>query len=235
MIHMNDLVIMKNKQAVTSSLQVAEVFEKNHRDVLKAITNLKKDVRNFAQMFSETNIPDSYGRNRRAFYMNRDGFTLLAMGFTGDKALKFKLQYIEAFNSMEEQVKLPTSPREIARLALQANEETNQRLDSVEGDVKDLKENQVIPNPEYSALNRRVNQRVSEVAHSYGHITQKQRGELFKDIGSGIKKIANVSARSMLRKKDYQMVMDFINDWEPSTATKTIIRQTSLRFDKEPA
>ncbi|WP_249261369.1 Rha family transcriptional regulator [Lactiplantibacillus plantarum] len=232
---MNDLVIMKNKQAVTSSLQVAEVFEKNHRDVLKAITNLKRDVRNFAQMFSETNIPDSYNRNRRAFYMNRDGFTLLAMGFTGDKALQFKLQYIEAFNSMEAQVKLPTSPREIARLALQANEETNQRLDSVEGDVKDLKENQVIPNPEYSALNRRVNQRVSEVAHSYGHITQKQRGELFKDIGSGIKKIANVSARSMLRKKDYQMVMDFINDWEPSTATKTIIRQTSLRFDKEPA
>lgn len=232
---MNDLVIMKNKQAVTSSLQVAEVFEKNHRDVLKAITNLKKDVRNFAQMFSETNIPDSYGRNRRAFYMNRDGFTLLAMGFTGDKALKFKLQYIEAFNSMEEQVKLPTSPREIARLALQANEETNQRLDSVEGDVKDLKENQVIPNPEYSALSRRVNQRVSEVAHSYGHITKKQRGELFKDINGGVKKIANVSARSMLRKKDYQMVMDFINDWEPSTATKTIIRQTSLRLDKEPA
>ncbi|KZT94619.1 putative antirepressor protein [Lactiplantibacillus plantarum] len=232
---MNDLVIMKNKQAVTSSLQVAEVFEKNHRDVLKAITNLKRDVRNFAQMFSETNIPDSYNRNRRAFYMNRDGFTLLAMGFTGDKALQFKLQYIEAFNSMEEQAKLPTSPREIARLALQANEETNQRLDSVEGDVKDLKENQVIPNPEYSALNRRVNQRVSEVAHSYGHITQKQRGELFKDIGGGIKKIANVSARSMLRKKDYQMVMDFINDWEPSTATKTIIRQTSLKFDKEPA
>ena len=232
---MNDLVIMKNKQAVTSSLQVAEVFEKNHRDVLKAITNLKRDVRNFAQMFSETNIPDSYNRNRRAFYMNRDGFTLLAMGFTGDKALKFKLQYIEAFNSMEEQVKLPTSPREIARLALQANEETNQRLDSVEGDVKDLKENQVIPNPEYSALSRRVNQRVSEVAHSYGHITKKQRGELFKDINGGVKKIANVSARSMLRKKDYQMVMDFINDWEPSTATKTIIRQTSLKFDKEPA
>ena len=180
-------------------------------------------------------LTEQNGQSYPIYYMNRDGFTLLAMGFTGTKALKFKLQYIEAFNSMEEQVKLPTSPREIARLALQANEETNQRLDSVEGDVKDLKENQVIPNPEYSALSRRVNQRVSEVAHSYGHITQKQRGELFKDINGGIKKIANVSARSMLRKKDYQMVMDFINDWEPSTATKTIIRQTSLRLDKEPA
>ncbi|MEL5724919.1 phage regulatory protein [Lactiplantibacillus pentosus] len=235
MIHMNDLVIMKDQQAVTSSLQVAKTFEKNHRDVLRAIDNLEiGSAKLRSQMFAEGTYTNR-GKEYPMYYMNRDGFTLLAMGFTGDKALQFKLQYIEAFNSMEKQVKLPTSPREIARLALQANEETNQRLDSVEGDVKDLKENQVIPNPEYSALSRRVNQRVSEVAHSYGHITKKQRGELFKDINGGVKKIANVSARSMLRKKDYQMVMDFINDWEPSTATKTIIRQTSLRLDKEPA
>lgn len=233
---MNDLVIMKDKQAVTSSLQVAETFDKEHKNIMRDIGKLLESggSKLSREMFA-TGAYGNRGKQYPMYYMNRDGFTLLAMGFTGTKALKFKLQYIEAFNSMEEQVKLPTSPREIARLALQANEETNQRLDSVEDDVKDLKENQVIPNPEYSALNRRVNQRVSEVAHSYGHITQKQRGELFKDIGSGIKKIANVSARSMLRKKDYQMVMDFINDWEPSTATKTIIRQTSLRFDKEPA
>ncbi|WCE44503.1 Rha family transcriptional regulator [Lactiplantibacillus plantarum] len=235
---MNDLVIMKNQQAVTSSLQVAEIFEKNHRDVLEVIRTKMHSAEFSAQyqkMFVEGSYKDKSGKSNPMYYMNRDGFSFVAFGFTGKKADAFKLKYIEAFNSMEEQVKLPTSPREIARLALQANEETNQRLDSVEGDVKNLKENQVIPNPEYSALNRRVNQRVSEVAHSYGHITQKQRGELFKDIGSGIKKIANVSARSMLRKKDYQMVMDFINDWEPSTATKTIIRQTSLKFDKEPA
>ncbi|AYJ40124.1 ORF6N domain-containing protein [Lactiplantibacillus paraplantarum] len=123
---------------------------------------------------------------------------------------------------------LPTSPRELAKLALDANEETNQRLDDVEDDLKDLKENQVIPQPDYNILARRINQRVSEVSNSYGSITQKQRGELFKDINGGVKKIAGVSARSMLRKKDYRMVMDFVNDWEPSTATKTIIRQTSL-------
>ena len=235
MIHMNDLVIMKDKQAVTSSLQVAETFEKNHRDVLEAIRTKMHSAEFSAQyqkMFVEGSYKDKSGKSNPMYYMNRDGFAFIVMGFTGHKADNFKLQYIKAFNSMEEQVKLPTSPREIARLALQANEETNQRLDSVEGDVKDLKENQVIPNPEYSALSRRVNQRVSEVARSYGHITQKQRGELFKDINGGIKKIANVSARSMLRKKDYQMVMDFINDWEPSTATKTIIRQTSLKLVK---
>ncbi|WP_438341164.1 Rha family transcriptional regulator [Lactiplantibacillus plantarum] len=232
---MNELVVMKDRQAVTSSLQVAEVFEKQHKHVMEAIQNKIDSAENSAQydsMFFKGSYKDRSGKSNPMYYMNRDGFSFIAFGFTGREADVFKLKYIEAFNAMEERLKLPTSPRELARLALRANEETNQRLDSVEGDVKGLKENQVIPNPEYSALNRRVNQRVSEAAHSYGHITQKQRGELFKDIGSGIKKIANVSARSMLRKKDYQMVMDFINDWEPSTATKTIIRQTSLGLDE---
>ncbi|WP_204122049.1 Rha family transcriptional regulator [Levilactobacillus sp. 244-2] len=116
---MNELVIMKDKQAVTSSLQVAESFNKNHQHVLRSIDGLKKDVSNFGQMFIETNLPDSYGRNRRGYYMNRDGFTLLAMGFTGDKALQFKLEYIDAFNAMEQQVKfqVPSTLPEALRLA----------------------------------------------------------------------------------------------------------------------
>jgi len=61
---MNNLVIMKDQQAVTSSLQVAETFNKNHRDVLRAIDDLEKDVRNFAQMFLVTDLPDTYGRGR---------------------------------------------------------------------------------------------------------------------------------------------------------------------------
>ena len=55
-------------------------------------------------MFIESNQPDSYGRDRRIYYMNRDGFSLLAMGFTGKKALQFKLKYIDAFNRMEKQL-----------------------------------------------------------------------------------------------------------------------------------
>lgn len=56
-------------------------------------------------MFFEATELDSYGRERRVIYMNRDGFTILAMGFTGKKALQFKLKYIEAFNKMEACIK----------------------------------------------------------------------------------------------------------------------------------
>lgn len=100
-----ELVMMKDKQAVTTSLVVAESFGKQHKNILRDIKNLEKDVLNFEQMFIEGETEDSYGRSRKMYYMNRDGFTLLAMGFTGKKALQFKLQYIQAFNQLEQQAK----------------------------------------------------------------------------------------------------------------------------------
>lgn len=105
---MNNLVFNQNGSAFTNSLLVAEKFGKQHLHVLRDIDILKKDISNFGLMFFESTYPDSYGRPQRMYIMNRDGFTLLAMGFTGKKALEFKLQYIEAFNTMESELK--TSP-----------------------------------------------------------------------------------------------------------------------------
>lgn len=105
---MNDLVIMKNQQAVATSLQVAKTFEKNHyhlmRDIEKLLKGLSKNG-DTQQMFAKgTHVNEQNGQEYSMYYMNRDGFTLLAMGFTGQKALDFKLQYIKAFNHMEKQL-----------------------------------------------------------------------------------------------------------------------------------
>ncbi|HAX1516990.1 TPA: TIGR01440 family protein [Enterococcus faecium] len=104
---MQELVILKNKEAVTTSLQVAESFDKKHRHVLTAIDELKEGVaENWADLFWEdTYVHPQNKQSYRIIYMNRDGFSLLAMGFTGKKALSFKLQYIEAFNKMEKELK----------------------------------------------------------------------------------------------------------------------------------
>ncbi|MBO0458390.1 Rha family transcriptional regulator [Enterococcus hulanensis] len=232
---MTDLVIMKDRQAVTSSLNVAENFEKRHDHVLRDIDGVEKDVPNFGEMFFETNEPDSYGRDRRVVYMNRDGFTILAMGFTGKKALQFKLKYIEAFNQMEDhikqQIKIPTTPRDLALLALSAGEETNQRVDELDTRVADLEENTVLSAGDYGYISRRINQRVAEVARGFGKLTQEQRGKLHKDINSGVKAVTGVSTRTQLRNRHYETVLDFINDWEPSTATKMQVRQMSLDLE----
>ncbi|ANU28420.1 Rha family transcriptional regulator [Planococcus versutus] len=129
---MKNLLVMHNQQAVTSSSNIAATFAKEHHNVMKSIEGLKKDVVNFNAMFFETTEPDSYGRNRRIYLMNRDGFTLLAMGFTGSKALHFKLEYINAFNEMEKKMVQPKSSAELIAMMAQNNVEQERRLSVVE-------------------------------------------------------------------------------------------------------
>lgn len=229
---MNNLVIMKDQQAVTTSLQVAEVFGKNHRDVLRTIDDLK-DVRNFTQMFSDGIEPDSYGRDRRIYYMNRDGFTLLAMGFTGKKALDFKIKYIEAFNNMERTIKtthaqLPSNPMDVLELIFEANKNTDKKVDRIDKDVKYLKDNQRIDSAEYSYISKKVSKKVYEYIDMHGlTLTAPQRSKLFKDISRGINEVTGVKTRSQLRQKDFDTADEFIDNWQPSTATVQIIKQMS--------
>ena len=105
---MTNLVIMKDEQAVTTSLQVAESFNKQHKHVLEAIENKISTAGNSAllkTMFCEDSYRASNGKMNKMYFMNRDGFTFIAFGFTGSIADDFKLKYIEAFNQMEQQVK----------------------------------------------------------------------------------------------------------------------------------
>lgn len=112
--------INKREVNVVMSLDVAETFEKRHDHVMRDIEELRKVVPTFGEMFFDGNAPDSYGRSRKIYYMNRDGFTLLVMGYTGEKAMKFKLAYIKQFNAMEEVLKGKLIEREKGIVVRQA-------------------------------------------------------------------------------------------------------------------
>lgn len=109
---MNDVIVVeKNGQPMTTSRKVAEVFNKNHDDVLKSIRNLIiglgeiSDSEMSSLKFEESFYKSKQNKKMPEYLMNRDGFSLLAMGFTGQKALKWKIQYINAFNQMEQFIK----------------------------------------------------------------------------------------------------------------------------------
>ena len=105
---MEELVIMRDQQAVTTSLILAEAFGKQHGKVIRAIESKFKitEAKNgLSKMFAESTYTDKSGKQNKMYYLNRDGFTFIAMGFTGRKADEFKLKYIEAFNRMEQALK----------------------------------------------------------------------------------------------------------------------------------
>ena len=91
---------------MTTSFQVAKYFGKRHDNVLRDIDNLIKKMPelaplNFEESFKISHIGSNPNRKVRFFYIDRKGFTLLSMGFSGDKALRFKVAYIDQFDAME--------------------------------------------------------------------------------------------------------------------------------------
>lgn len=103
------LVLVNNGQVVTTSLKIAEIFGKQHKDVLRAIRELECSTvfkeRNFALSFYIRKLSNNGNKKDPMYYLTRDGFTFLAMGFTGKVAAKFKEDYIEAFNRMERTIR----------------------------------------------------------------------------------------------------------------------------------
>lgn len=132
---MNEIVYRgESNQPLTNSKLVAEVFGKNHKDVMKAIRNLTEgSAQNCAvlEMFSESTYLNEQNKEQPMFIMNQDGFTLLAMGFNGKKAMEFKLKYIEAFNAMKRQIEqsnpsVPQNYLEALKSLVKAEEEKQQ-------------------------------------------------------------------------------------------------------------
>lgn len=132
---MNEIVYRgESNQPLTNSKLVAEVFEKEHKNVMQSIRKLMVGTaQNSAvlKMFSESTYLNEQNKEQPMFIMNQDGFTLLAMGFNGKKAMEFKLKYIEAFNKMKKEIEsskpsLPQNYLEALKSLVKAEEEREQ-------------------------------------------------------------------------------------------------------------
>ena len=101
---MNSIVLVKNQSVITTSILVAEKFERNHRDILRAIKKLDCSPDFTERNFTLSEYGDITGRKLPMYQMTKDGFIFLVMGFTGSKAAKFKEDYINAFNEMHDYI-----------------------------------------------------------------------------------------------------------------------------------
>ena len=99
------LVSAQDGEVFTTSRQVAELFEKEHRNVLRAIRLLECDEEFTALNYELTDFIDKNGDSRPEYLISKDGMVFLVMGFTGKKAAQFKLLYIRAFNWMVDQIR----------------------------------------------------------------------------------------------------------------------------------
>lgn len=228
---------MNQIENTITSMEVAEMVGKQHKELLRDIRKYTGVLTSASLRSLDFFIPDEYNDQkneiRPCYRVTKQGCELIGNKLIGDKGIEFSARYVNRFNEMEEhiisqQFEIPTSPQAALRLMFQYQEQTGQKVEEVENRVVDLEENVVLSAGDYGYITRRINQRVAEVARGFGKLNNKQRGELHRDINGGVKKVTGVSTRTQLRQKHFQAVLDYITDWEPSTATKTIVRQMAL-------
>lgn len=104
---MNTLVMITDHKAVTTSLIIANAFEKQHKNILQSIERLECSTEFGRLNFQPSSYQNEQNKLQPMYHITRDGFTFLTMGFTGPKAERFKEAFIAEFNRMEQELREP--------------------------------------------------------------------------------------------------------------------------------
>lgn len=229
---MTDIILStQNGEPVASSRQIAENFEKNHRDVLKAIETLEGGLRKTSHtpMFYKTEYThEQNGQTYPMYLMNRDGFSLLVMGFTGKAALEWKLKYIAAFNAMEKQLATPQMPKlskEMQALFLldDRTQRQEQRLTVLENTMTvDYNQQRVLR----KSISRAVISAIGdEKAPAY--IDNHVRSKVYSECNHDVQDWFRVNSVGNIPCKRFDEAVEYIQRWKPSTNTVMLIQQTN--------
>ena len=226
-----ELVIMRDRQAVTTSLQVAKVFNKKHKHVIEAINNKIQSAENSAdyqKMFVVGTYKDSKGRTYPMYYMNRDGFTFIAFGFTGAKADQFKLKYIDAFNQMEKQLQQqkPLSlPEQISLIA--------KGYENLSADVDDIKNRMGLPGNMAHAFTKKRNAKIIVVLggkDSNAYRDKTIRAKTYRALFSSYRETFEQDRYNDLPMKHYDKAVDFIANWYPPFELQQEIQRANAQL-----
>lgn len=197
---------------LVSSREIATNFEKRHNHVVEVIEKLTTENMVVKEMFIESTF-DHKGNFYKEYLMTRDGFSLLVMGFTGAKALTWKLKYIEAFNKMEQQLKNPYANMS---KELQAILMVDKKQQEQEKRISDI-ENKMTVNYELAEnLRSSINYRAVELlggkdSEAYKKLNKKLFSSFYRDI----KRTFKVNSYKNISVKNYDKAMRFIESWEP--------------------
>lgn len=216
-------VLSVEGQLVTDSREVAEIVGKEHK-------NLLRDISNYSDILTGSNlspldffIPNSYqdskGQNRPCYLLTKKGCDIVANKMTGEKGVLFTAAYVTQFEAMQEELKAPKvlSPKEQLMAAMQLTLETEREVATLKEDVSQLKEkvdNQItLDYGEQRRIQRLVSVKVYEVSTS-----EENRKRLFAELHRELKDRFGVASYKDIKRHEFQKAVGYIESWVPRKA-----------------
>lgn len=211
---------MINGEAWFVAKDVCDILE--IRNTTQALAKLDEDER------SMLNI----GRQGEMNIVNEFGLYNLVLSSRKPEAKQFKRWIThEVIPSIRKTggYQVPNDPMSALKLMFAATEQIDEEVKEVKNRVFDLEENVSLSAGEYGYIAKRVTQKVFQIGRERSYnMNKKQKTELFRALNSEIAAITGVKTRTQLKKKQFDLVVDFIDDWEPSKATTVVVKQLEL-------
>lgn len=242
---MNSLVFIDNNRVVTDSLTVSGVFGKEHNKVLRDIRELECSEQFRLSNFGQSTYLNQQSREMPKYIMTKDGFTLLAFGYTGSLATRFKESYIKEFNRMQEQLHKPMTLLEIVQASVGQLVEQEKRIKAVEMRQENMA--QIIElNP--TEWRKKVNRLIFKIANKLGGegIYEKIRNESYESLEERAHcslsiRLTNLKKQMALEgasksKINSKNKMDVIaNDARLTEIYLAIVKEMAIRYEIEGA
>lgn len=184
------LVFENNGKVVTDSLMIAEMFKKNHNNVLKDIrTQVDYAGEEFSRVnFYQSNYKNERGRTYPKYNLTEEAFTLVVMSYNTKEAVQMKIKFIQEFKRMKQHIQkqqVPNDPMSILKLTFQALEGQKQEIQDIKTDVKDLQENTPLFAVECDEIVKSVNKLAVGLLggkQSNAYRDRSTRTKVYKDI-----------------------------------------------------
>ncbi|WP_313431720.1 Rha family transcriptional regulator [Siminovitchia terrae] len=204
---MNQLVFIENNQPVTDSLTIAEMFNKNHDDVLKDVRKqIEYSGKEFSLgNFSESTYTNSRGRIYPKFNLTEEAFALVVFSYNTREAVQTKIKFIKEFKRMREQLNKPMSIEDMIITQAQSVKELKHEV----SEIKKVVDNEVwLTERQKKTVQDSVSRRVFELRRK-GHDAH------FQTLYSSLKRFFGVSKYDKIPRKDFDEAVSFIVGWYP--------------------
>lgn len=226
---MNELQIFKNEEfGEVRSLKIEDEPWFVASDVCKAL-NIKNATDTLKRLDDDERARFNLGRQGEANIINEYGLYNLILASRKPEAKQFKRWIThEVIPSIRKTgiYQIPTDPMAALKLMFEAQSQTNDKVEHIQEDVKELKDNKLLNPGQYNYLGTQIRKRVRAIKEVRKlNLTAKQNSKLYSFINRDLNKYVGIRTRSQFKEKDFEKALNFISEWDLSYTDLKIIEE----------
>ncbi|MGM0969424.1 MAG: Rha family transcriptional regulator [Bacillota bacterium] len=221
------LVFVKENEVVTDSVTIAEMFEKQHKDVLR---DVRTQIEYAGEEFSQRNFALSNyevrGKQYPKYDLTEEAFTLIVFSYNTKEAVQTKIRFIQEFKRMKEYIQSQERPKAMSekesllasmKLTIQLNEDVDEMKEDIKQLRDDIDKKITLDYSQQQAMKNAVNKRVHKLWNEdmVDKSIYENTRRLYSALWKNLKDAYRVNAYPNILQKDFEEAMSFIEGWRP--------------------